>query len=287
LTVTIANPPLNHFGIELARSIIRLCAWLERRDNIQVVIFQSDIPGFFVPHVDLKDLENLRTPPAPIREIGFVLMSVLARCGPIGRLWNRWALRMLSPFHAALDSVWRLPQTTIAVVEGRVGGLGSEFAMCMDMRFADREKAILNQLECACGLFPGAGGTQRLPLLIGGGRSSETIMTSGDFDAETAESWGYYNRAFSSGSVRPFVTELAGRIAKFPTDGVRTAKRFLRLAQPLSEKTLQLEAIAFMKGMFSRPVRDRITAFLRAGGQQREGAERIEELLLMGSTRDV
>jgi enoyl-CoA hydratase/carnithine racemase len=280
LTVTIENPPLNHFGVELARSIIRLCAWLERRTDLQVVVFQSDIPGFFIPHVDLKDLGNLPTPPAPIREIGFGVMSLLACCGTLGRLWNRWALQLLSPFHTALDSVWRLPQTTIAVVEGRIGGLGSEFAMCMDMRFADKGQAVLNQLECACGLFPGAGGTQRLPLLIGRGRSSETIMSSRDLDAETAERWGYYNRALSRGEVRPFVTDLARRIANFPVTGVRESKRFLRLAQPLSEKTLQLEAIAFMKGMFSRPTRDRIAAFLNAGGQEREGAERIEELLL-------
>ena len=278
-TVTIDAPPLNHFSIGLARELSTLCHWLRRTDDARVVLVQSAIDDFFIPHLDLEDLDNLSTPPEPLRSIGMRLMEWMAHCGPPARWLNQLVLCKLSPYHAALEAVSSLPQITIAVIEGRVGGIGSELALCADMRFGDCERAVLNQLEASFGLFPGAGGTQRLALLLGEGRAHEIVASSMDIDATTGERWGYYNRVLPAGEVRPFANALARRIARFPRDGVRTGKRLVRRARPPSRKALQLEAVHFMRGMYTAPVRERLEAFLAAGGQRREGASRLADLL--------
>ena len=278
-SVTIAAPPLNHFGIQLAHDLVALCTWLQDRDDVRVVVFASAIDGYFIPHLDLNDLDKLPRLPAPVRALGLATMWCMAHAGPPGRWLNTRVLHRLSPFHRALAAVSRLPQITIALVEGRIGGIGSEFAMCLDMRFAARDRAILNQLEAATGLFPGAGGTQRLPLLVGAGRAHEIIASSDDIDAESAERWGYYNRALPGQQARIYVDALARRIARFPLEGPRQGKRFVGRASTVCDKGLQLEAIGFMRALFTRPVRARIAAFLEQGGQRPDGASRLGELL--------
>jgi enoyl-CoA hydratase/carnithine racemase len=279
VVATIHAPPLNHFSIALAGDVLGLCAWLRRTAAARVIVFRSDIDGFFIPHLDLDDVSKLPTPPPLLRDLGLLTMRLFAHLGPVARQFNRMVLGRLSPFHAALDAVTRIPQPTIAAVEGRIGGLGSEFAMCLDMRFADRERAVLNQLEAACGLFPGAGGTQRLPRLVGPGRAQEIALSSADIDATTAERWGYFNRALPTGEVLDHVLSLARRIARFPREGVRTGRRLVARAMVPNERLLQLEAIDFMRMMFSDVTRGRIAALLEAGGQTRDGAADLGRVL--------
>ena len=76
---------------------------------------------------------------------------------------------------------------TIAQIEGRVRGAGSEFVLACDMRFAARESAIFGQPELAFGLIPGAGGVQHLARLLGRARALEVLLSAEDYDAELAE----------------------------------------------------------------------------------------------------
>ena len=76
---------------------------------------------------------------------------------------------------------------TIAQIEGRVRGAGSEFVLACDMRFASRESAIFSQIEAAFGQLPGGGATQHLTRLMGRARALEVILSAEDYDAEMAE----------------------------------------------------------------------------------------------------
>ena len=69
-----------------------------------------------------------------------------------------------------------MPKVTIAKIEGRARGGGSELALSMDMRFAAIGKAILSQPEVLLGIIPGGTGTQRLPRLVGRSRAMEIIL---------------------------------------------------------------------------------------------------------------
>jgi enoyl-CoA hydratase/carnithine racemase len=106
-----------------------------------------------------------------------------------------------------------MPKATIAVIEGRVGGGGSELALSCDMRFAALGQAVLNQPEVALGIIPGGTGTARLGRLAGRSRALEIILGCADFDAATAERFGWVNRALPPDELWPFVDRLAARIA--------------------------------------------------------------------------
>ena len=87
---------------------------------------------------------------------------------------------------------------SIAVIRGRVRGGGCEFTMGLDIRFASWEKAIFGQPEVGTGLIPGGGALQRLPLLVGRARTLEIVLGADDYDAETAERYGWINRAIAA-----------------------------------------------------------------------------------------
>lgn len=87
------------------------------------------------------------------------------------------------------------PVVSIASIRGRARGIGSEIALGSDMRFASIEKAIFGQPEVGVGQVPGGGSLERLPLLTGRARALEIVLGANDFDAKTAEDYGWINRA--------------------------------------------------------------------------------------------
>src|SRR4030095_2673854 len=87
---------------------------------------------------------------------------------------------------------------TIAQIEGRVRGAGSEFVLACDMRFAAWESAIFSQPEQGFGLIPGAGGIQHLTRLMGRARALEVMLSADDYDAALAEQYGWINRALAA-----------------------------------------------------------------------------------------
>jgi enoyl-CoA hydratase/carnithine racemase len=125
----------------------------------------------------------------------------------------------------------------------------------------------------AVGIIPGGGGTQRLPRLVGRGRALEVILGCRDIDAETAEAWGYVNRALPADELRRFVDKLATRIASCPLTAIAAAKRAVDVA--LDSQTdlttgLRIED-QLMREALAQPVaRQRLEAILDAGAQTRE-----------------
>ena len=113
---------------------------------------------------------------------------------------------------------------TIAQIEGRVRGAGSEFVLACDMRFAAVESAIFGQIEAALGVMPGAAAAQHLPRLMGRGRALEVMLSAQDYDATVGERYGWINRTLPANELGEFVTSLAHRIASFPAAGLVTIK---------------------------------------------------------------
>src|SRR6185369_2419283 len=168
--VTIDHPPINLFDLALIQEMIRLGETLEHDPDVRVVVFDSANPEFFIAHADVELIQQLpsEVPPKPTR-LGF--------------------------FHAMVDRFRTMPKATIAKIEGRTRGGGSELVLSLDMRFAARGRAVLAQPEVALGIIPGGSGTQRLPRLMGRGRALEVILACEDFDADAAERYGWVNRA--------------------------------------------------------------------------------------------
>ncbi|KAM0420424.1 hypothetical protein ACHAPT_011845 [Fusarium lateritium] len=132
------------------------------------------------------------------------------------------------------------PIVFIAEIDGIARGVGSEFALHCDMRFAARGKTRLAQPEGRIGLLPGAGGVQHLVELIGRARAFEYILTGYEVDADTAERIGWINRAFDPEELSPKVNAIAKRIALFPTSALAASKASINASScPKESDTLR------------------------------------------------
>jgi enoyl-CoA hydratase/carnithine racemase len=160
------------------------------------------------------------------------------------------------------------PVVSIAKIRGRVRGVGSEFVLACDMRFASRENAILGQPEVGAGVIPGGGGTERLPLLVGRGRALEIILGANDFDGATAERYGYVNRALPDDELDGFVDELARRIASFDRRPIGTAKQLINHVSLPSIDRLLEGRNAFTTTLTWPETQRRVQALFKRGLQQ-------------------
>ncbi len=243
---TIDHPPINLLDLPMIIDLDRFGREVEADDSVRVVILDSADPDFFAAHADVTLIQALPT-------------DDTARHAE------------LSGFQAMVDRFRTMPKATIAVVEGIARGGGSELALSLDMRFAAIGKAILAQPEVAVGIIPGGSGTQRLPRLVGRGRALEIALGGNDIDAVTAAQWGYVNRALPPGELRAFVDALAVRIASFPAEAIAAAKTAVDAALPDPTDGLLTEDQLFRSCLGGRETRARMSAFLAAGGQTRDG----------------
>jgi enoyl-CoA hydratase/carnithine racemase len=253
--VTIAAPPINVMTIPLYIELATVTAELEADDDVRVVVLRSDDPDFFIAHFDVSAILQFPTD------------------GPAARETEPNA------FHQMCERLRTMPKATIAEINGRVGGGGSELASSCDMRFGALGRTVVNQMEVPLGIIPGGTGTQRLPRLVGRGRAMEIILGGVDIDAETAERWGYLNRALPPTELRPFVDALARRIAGFPPGAVARAKQSILNAEslPLSEGLAE-EAFLFQATLRDPRAQSAMRRFLEVGGQTREPELRMGEL---------
>jgi enoyl-CoA hydratase/carnithine racemase len=124
---------------------------------------------------------------------------------------------------ALMDDVEAMPQPTVAVINGFCFGGGTELALACDLRVAAAH-AELGLTETALAILPGAGGTQRLPRLIGKSRAKDLILTARKLGAAEAERIGLVNRVARPGELVAAALELAAAIAANGPVAVRAAK---------------------------------------------------------------
>jgi enoyl-CoA hydratase/carnithine racemase len=251
-TVTIDNGPINLFDLSLYLAMSKLAHELAADPEVRVVVLGSANPEFFIAHFDVTLIQQLPTDSPP----------------PVS----------LNDFHSMCEAFRTMPKATIAVVEGRVGGGGSELALSCDMRFAATGRAVFNQPEVALGILPGGSGTVRLSRLVGRSRALEVVLGCDDVSAELAERWGWVNRALPPAELWPFIDRLARRIASFPPHAVAAAKQVVLRAEKDVVPDLLAEAAAFNATLGHPRTVASLAAFLEQGGQTRDGELRLGDL---------
>jgi enoyl-CoA hydratase/carnithine racemase len=253
LFVEIAAPPMNLNGPELVRDLVSLIQQAEADDSIRVLVFQSADPDYFISHVDVTRIKENRE--AAARLTGDASIGQMFRYLSASRL------------------------VTIAQIEGRVRGVGSEFVLACDMRFAARESAIFGQFEPAFGVIPGAGGAQHLARLMGRARALEVMLSAQDYDADLAERYGWINRALPADKLGDFVRSLAHRIARFPAAGQVVVKdRVNAIALPTVED-IRRDSDLFLEGAGSPEFQDRMKTAMKRGFQTRDGEMDLARML--------
>ena len=191
-TITFNNPPINMFVPTTITELRAIMSELEADRSVKVVLFQSANPDFFTAHLDVaKAAEQPDTLD----------------------LWRDFVLRLSSS-----------PVVSIAKVRGRTRGIGNEFVLACDMRFASQQNAVFGQPEVGVGLVPGGGALEWLPRLVGRSRALEIVLSADDFEADIAERYGWVNRALDDHDLDPFVDALVRRLASFDRETLSTAK---------------------------------------------------------------
>ncbi|ULR48436.1 enoyl-CoA hydratase/isomerase family protein [Streptomyces deccanensis] len=196
--ITFSNPPVNLIVGETASRLVEIVTELSEDPQVHVVLFTSSTPGYFFNHFDLGRVTDFLPSPSD------------PEATPA---WTDVVLRLATA-----------PFISIASIRGRTRGGGNELALACDLRYASREHAVFGHPEVGGGIVPGGGGTERLPRLIGRDRALEAILSSADYDADTAERYGWVTRTVADAELDGFVDGIASRLASFDKTALATAK---------------------------------------------------------------
>ena len=253
LFVSINAPPMNLLGPELVRDLVSLIQQAEADAAVQVLVFKSADPEYFISHVNVTRIKEYRQEAAKLT--GEASIALMFRHLSASRL------------------------VTIAQIEGRVRAGGSEFVLACDMRFASRESAIFSQIEPAFGQVPGGGAVQHLTRLMGRARALEVLLSAQDYDAELAERYGWINRALSAATLSDFVSSLARRVAGFPAEGRIAVKSRVNAIALAPIEDFRRDSDLFAESVRTPEAQKRIHAAMQRGFQTRDGELALGQLL--------
>lgn len=166
--------------------------------------------------------------------------------------------------NAHFSMIESCPKPVIAAINGHALGGGSELTLCCDFRIMVEDgRSKVGQTESSLGIIPGAGGTQRLPRLIGKARAMRYLIESTRLSAKEAEAVGWVDRAVAPEAFQGAVDELAGKLAKAATFAIAMIKDAVRRGYdlPLGE-ALDIEAHNFARAALSTDAAIGIMSFL-------------------------
>jgi len=218
----------NALGRQLMAEFRWAVAGLHADPGVRVVVVHSHVPGVFCPGADLKERAGLS---------------------------EAETVRVVTGLQTAFTALEELPVPVIAVLEGAALGGGLELALAADLRVAGSE-ARLGLVETALAIIPGAGGTQRLPRVVGASRAKELIYTARRFDAAEALRLGVVDRLVSAGGALDSALGLAREILPNGPVAVRMAKLAINCGLQLDLRA----ALAFERACYGQVVgtRDRL-----------------------------
>ncbi|HEX3679632.1 MAG TPA: enoyl-CoA hydratase/isomerase family protein [Galbitalea sp.] len=241
-TVVIDNPPFNLVDSQVFAGLQSVKSFAEDSANdVRVLVFESANPEFFVNHVGLE-------------------ISAEAGVSEPMEIHQGWPA-----YSHWLSSS---PVVTIMILRGRARGFGCEFAASADMRFASKENSRIAMLEVGFGALPGGGGLEWSQLLAGRARAMEFVLSSDDYDADTAELYGLVNRSIPDAELDAYVYRLARRIASFNPASIATVKTYLTKRQPIPRPVDLADTAAAAGSLLSTEAGQAVVARImaKAGG---------------------
>ena len=234
--VTLTNPPLNVLHPHMIAELDACCTRLATDADVVAVIVTGQGERAFCAGFDIKEFPGLMAPGA--------------------------AARLTRALHASLNKLAHLGKPTIAAVNGLALGGGLELSMACDLRIV-AANAQMGQPEIKLGLLPGAGGTQRLPRLVGAGIAKELLYTGDPISAEEAYRIGLANRVVPAGAALVAARQMGQTIAGMAGVALRYIQEAVdRGLDTTLEAGLQIEADLFAKVFQTEDVREGVEAFI-------------------------
>jgi enoyl-CoA hydratase/carnithine racemase len=214
-TMTLNRPPLNPLNSELFMQIGQCADELALDDEVRAVVITGG-EKHFAAGADIKEMVDM-TP---------VMISKFIGVG-----------------QASFSKVENIPKPVIAAINGYALGGGCELAIACDWRFA-HEDAKIGQPEILLGIIPGAGGTQRMPRLIGPAKAKEIIYGGRMYDAQDCLEFGLVQKVVAGGdSVIEVAQKVAAKYAKGPAVALSMANKAINKGMECSiEEGLLIEA---------------------------------------------
>jgi enoyl-CoA hydratase/carnithine racemase len=195
-TIRLDRPPMNALSIQVQDELGAAVAQVSAESAVRAVVIYGG-EKVFAAGVDVKEMAG----------------SSYARM-------TEFSLRL----KAVYDAVAKIPKPVVAAVTGYALGGGLELALCADFRVLG-ERARVGQPEILLGIIPGAGGTQRLPRLVGPARAKDIVYTGRFVTAQEALSIGLADRVVPDAEVYQAACELAVRFAAGPAVALAAAKQ--------------------------------------------------------------
>jgi enoyl-CoA hydratase/carnithine racemase len=238
--VTFDHPPINTITATTVAELAELVGLIEEDPDLNVVVFDSVNPDFYLAHYDVEN------DPGRTTALGV---------GPTG----------MPAWIDVLVRLSRAPVVSIASIRGRARGAGSEFVLACDLRFASRENTLLGQFEVGIGVVPGGGPMARLSRLVGRGRALEILLVADDFDGPRAEQYGYVNRLIANDRLDDEVEAIASRLARFDHDAITRTKSYVDHVTLPADREVP-HAMDDFRELFGRPAQQAQWARLQALG---------------------
>ena len=232
---TFHNPPHGYMDRVTVEELDRFTGDVEADAGTRALVFRGGLPGVFIQHYSVHELGAL---------------SERLRAAGTSFDPNR------VPFPRQIDAVYSrletMPQVTIAAINGNAMGGGFELCLSCDIRVTEEGAHTIGLPEVNVGILPGAGGTQRLPRLVGTARALEMILQGRVVGPRGAGSYGIVSEVTPAGEAVARALEIAERVAQLPARAVAHCKRLVRnaLSTPL-EEGLALERTLFLDLMLS------------------------------------
>jgi enoyl-CoA hydratase len=234
--VTLTNPPLNVLHPQMAADLEACFTGLATDTEVVVAILTGQGERAFCAGFDIKEFPNLMAPGG--------------------------AERLTRALHASLGKIAHLGKPTIAAVNGLALGGGLELSMACDIRIV-AANAQMGQPEVKLGLFPGAGGTQRLPRLVGAGIAKELMYVGDPIGADEAYRIGLANKIVPTGEALIAAKQMGLTIAGMAGVALRYIQEAVnRGLDTTLDAGLQIEADLFAKVFQTEDVREGVEAFI-------------------------
>jgi enoyl-CoA hydratase len=238
-TVVMSRPPANAMTPEFVGEICDRVADLGVDESVRVIVLRSGLERFFMAGADLGNMAAR-------------VSATDAGARRVGELSRR------------ITAIERVPKPTIAAIGGHALGGGCEIALCCDYRYmVDDGHATIGLTETSLGLLPGAGGTQRLPRLVGRGPALKMIIEGRRLRAPEALAIGLVDAALAPAQLDAAVAGKAEQLAGMATRAVGLAK--LAMIDGLDttlDEGLGIESRAFAEVLDTEDVREGVGAFL-------------------------
>lgn len=242
-TLTLSRTPVNALSQAMITELTQAAETLAAEDEISVVVMRSD-QGHFCAGADLKERQAVNSDQIA------VVVGAIRDC---------------------FQDIANLPQPTIAAVNGSALGGGAELALACDLRIMS-DDVRFGFSETSLGIIPGAGGTQRLPRLIGLSRAKELILSARIIDTDECLRLGLADRVVPAAQLHDAADSFAQELAQNAPLALRAAKEAILkgMELPLAE-ALEEEGRAYGKTIQTRDRTEGIKAFLEKRTPNWEG----------------